>query len=137
MIVADASLALKLVLNEPESVRVRELWQGWDQPREVIFAPPLFWPETLSVVRRTVHRGILTEPDGERAVVDLDNLQIEIREPADLYRVAWELAKQHNRPTVYDCCYVALAAISRCELWTADQRLANAVRESLPWVRTR
>ena len=136
MIVVDASFALNLVLNEPTRTAVRAQWQGWYGSREMIVAPPLFQAETLSVVRRNVHRGVLADADAERALVDLDNLQIGIREPAGLYRAAWDLAKHYNRPTIYDCCYLALAAMNGCELWTADLRLANAVRPTLFWVRT-
>lgn len=136
MIVVDASFALNLVLNQPTSPAVSAQWQGWYESGELIIAPPLFQAETLSVVRRHVHRGALTDADGERALVDLDNLQIGIREPMGLYRAAWDLAKQYNRPTIYDCCYLALGAMTGCELWTADQRLANAVRPRIAWVRT-
>ena len=65
-----------------------------------------------------------------------DNLAIEIHEPTDLYRAAREFARRFNRPTVYDCCYLALAAIIGCDYWTADQRLVNALGGRLPWVRT-
>ena len=136
MIVLDASFALNLVLNEPTRAAVRAQWQGWYASGELIIAPPLFQAETLSVVRRNVYRGVLVDADGERALADLDSLQIGIREPAGLYRAAWDLAKQYNRPTIYDCCYLALAAMNGCELWTADQRLANAVRRTISWVRT-
>lgn len=33
-------------------------------------------------------------------------------------------------------CYLALASILGCDLWTADQRLVNAVTPSHSWVRT-
>ena len=136
MIVVDASFALNLVLNEPTRAAVRARWQGWYESGELIIAPPLFQAETLSVVRRNVHRGVLADADGERALVDLDNLQVRIREPMGLYRAAWDLAKRYNRPTIYDCCYLAFAAMNGSELWTADQRLANAVRATISWVRT-
>jgi hypothetical protein len=54
-------------------------------------------------------------------------------EPAGLQALAWSLAKRYNRPRVYDAQYLAIASSPGCELWTADQRLANAVAE--PWVR--
>ncbi len=38
-----------------------------------------------------------------------------------------------NRAAAYDSFYLALAESLGCELWTADQRLHNAV--DLPWVR--
>lgn len=136
MIVVDASFALNLILNQPTRPAVRAQWQGWHESGELIIAPSLFQAETLSVVRRNLHRGVLPEADAERALLDLDNLQIGIREPAGLYRAAWDLAKRFNRPTIYDCCYLALAAMNGCDLWTADLRLANAVRPTLAWVRT-
>ena len=136
MIVVDASFALKLVLNESDSDQVRARWQVWTDSGEVIVAPPLFRAETASVLRRNVHRDILPPEAGDRAFDLLEMLVIEIREPLNLYRQAWDLANRFNRPTVYDCCYLALAAITSSELWTADRRLANAVRPVLGWVRT-
>jgi predicted nucleic acid-binding protein len=88
----------------------------------------------MSVIRRSVQRGLLSELDGSAAVENLFNLQIEIREPLTLYRHAWQLAVRFQRPTIYDSCYLALADIEACEFWTADRRLANAVG-TLPWVR--
>jgi len=40
-------------------------------------------------------------------------------------RRAWEL---RANVTAYDAAYIALAEILNCELWTADQKLANAAR---------
>lgn len=134
MIVVDASIAVKLVLNEPDSGIVRDLWQQWAMTGELRLAPPLFRTETLSVVRRAIHRGLLSERDGNAAVEELFALPMEIREPVALYRRAWEFAKRFQRPTVYDSCYLALADIEGCDLWTADQRLVNAVG-NLSWVR--
>lgn len=136
MIVIDASLVLKLFLNEPDSAQFRRRWQQWEQGGEVLIAPPLFRSETLSVLRRSVYRGLLLSPEGDHAFAALEKLEVEIHEPPGLYRVAWELAGRFNRPTVYDCCYLALAAISGCDFWTADRRLVNAIGASLPWVRS-
>ncbi len=136
MIVVDASLVLKLFLNEPDSPQVRAQWRIWDRSGELMTAPALFRPEAFSVLRRSVHRGILSENEGNGAFAAVQKLEIEIREPVSLYREAWELARRFNRPTVYDCCYLALAAIAGCDLWTSDRRLVNAVGAMLPWVRT-
>lgn len=134
MIAVDASVALKRVLKEPDSDVARNLWQTWIDRGEVVIAPVLFRAETLSVVRQNVHRGLLTAEQGEAAYTVLENLGVEFLEPGDLYRVAWQYAQRFNRPTVYDCCYLALAAIVGCEFWTADRRLANAVGGQLPWI---
>lgn len=136
MIVVDASFLLKLFLNEPDSQQVRAQWEAWARTGEVILGPPLLWPETLSALRRSVHRGILSGADGDRAFVALEKLEVDVREPPDLYRLAWHLAQRLDRPTVYDCCYLALAEMARCDLWTADRRLLNVVSPLLPWVRS-
>jgi predicted nucleic acid-binding protein len=44
------------------------------------------------------------------------------------------LAQQYNLPATYDAHYLALAEHEKCEYWTADTRLWNAVRDKLPWV---
>ncbi len=136
MIVVDASLALKLVLNEPDSGVARRLWQEWSNSGEARLAPPLFRAEIFSVLRRNVHQGQVAESDADLAYEVLENLVVQIHEPAGLYRSAWEFASRFNRPTVYDCCYLALAAIFGCDFWTADRRLINALGGRLPWVRT-
>ena len=135
MNVVDASIAIKLVINEPDSAAIRLHWQTWILANESLVVPPLFRSETLSVIRRTVYRGLISQADGDRARSGLDQLGLHVLEPSDLYERAWNLASRFNRPTIYDCCYVALAEILRCDFWTADRRLANALN-SLPWVRT-
>ena len=47
----------------------------------------------------------------------------------------WELAHEFNRPRAYDTAYLALAQLLGCELWTADERLYNAVQGKLAWVK--
>jgi predicted nucleic acid-binding protein len=127
VIVVDASIAVKLILNEPDSATVRQRWHQWAMAAELRLAPPLFRSETLSVVRRSVYRGVLSRDDGDAAAQQLLVLPIQIREPPELYQRAWQLSVRYHRPTVYDCCYLALAEIEQCEFWTADRRLANAV----------
>ncbi|HEY3236768.1 MAG TPA: type II toxin-antitoxin system VapC family toxin, partial [Polyangiaceae bacterium] len=129
-------IAIKLVVAETDSDLARRLWQSWAELGELRAAPALFRAETFSTLRRKVHQHYLDAEQGESAYRFLESLDIEIREPDSLYSVAWQYANEFNRPTVYDCCYLALAAILGCELWTADRRLVNSVRPRLTWVRT-
>lgn len=135
MIAVDASFALKLVLDEPFSDDVRAIWADWMAANEEIIAPTLFRPETLSAIQKNIYRQIMSGADGEAARFVLENLALGIQEPIRLYDVAWNLARRFNRPNIYDCCYLALASIAGCELWTADARLARAVQPTLPWIR--
>lgn len=48
---------------------------------------------------------------------------------------AYELATQLSRPTAYDAQYLAVAERFQCDFWTADERLFNAVSNSLTWVK--
>ena len=130
----DASFALKLVLPESDSDRAEELWQSWIDAHTEIIAPLLFVYETTSVLRNRVYRKELTAEEGEEAFSFLTDLPVKYFHPTDLRQIAWDLAKRFNRPTVYDCFYLALARIRACPLWTADRRLYNAVKEELDWV---
>ena len=45
-----------------------------------------------------------------------------------------ELAHRFGLHAAYDAHYLALAEHEKCEYWTADSRLCNAVKAKLPWV---
>jgi len=47
----------------------------------------------------------------------------------------YALAAQFNRPAAYDSQYLAVAERLGCEFWTADERLYNAVKTHLSWVK--
>jgi len=55
--------------------------------------------------------------------------------PEGLHQRAWELARRFNRSQAYDSHYLALAELLGLELWTADDRLYNTVKDALPWVK--
>jgi len=45
------------------------------------------------------------------------------------------MATRLNLPAAYDAYYLALAEMLGCEFWTADKKLCNTVKDSLPWVK--
>ncbi|HEY4722706.1 MAG TPA: type II toxin-antitoxin system VapC family toxin [Anaerolineae bacterium] len=133
-ICADASLALKLVLPEPDSRLARALWNEWREQRLTIVAPSLWAYETISVIRNRAHRGLLS-PDLEEAALDvLQRLPVQLHRPDNLHRRAWELARRFNRPAVYDMHYVALAEMLGCPFWTAGERLFNTIQAEVSQV---
>lgn len=134
-VAVDASFALKLVLPEEHSDRVRQLWEGWVNEGVEILAPYLLAYEATSVLRHKVFREELTPQEAEAALEALQAQEIALRHPEGLERTAWGLARRFNRPTAYDTSYVALAQLVGCELWTADERLKNALRGELAYVK--
>jgi len=135
LVCVDASLALKLVLGEDDSPQAIALWRQWVDESLTIVAPPLLAYEVTSVLRTKVYRGLLTPEAGDEAFHEIHAQGIHYLAPNDLHSRAWELAKQFRRPAAYDAHYLALALTLGCEFWTADERLFNVVRETLPWVR--
>jgi predicted nucleic acid-binding protein len=135
LVCVDASLVLKLVLGEGDSPRVLTLWRRWIDESITVIAPPLLAYEVTSVLRTKVYRGLLSPELGDEAFREIHAQGIQYLAPEELHVRAWELARRLNRPAAYDAHYLALAEILGCELWTADARLCNASRETIPWVR--
>jgi predicted nucleic acid-binding protein len=127
-------LVLKLAVPEEDSERAQERWEQWAQQGTEVVAPPLLWYEVTSVLRNQAHRGRLTLDESSEALEALLSLNISILSPADLHRTAWELATRLDQPTAYDAHYLALAQELDCPFWTADHRLYQATRDTLPGV---
>ena len=79
----------------------------------------------------------LTTDDAKQALEDvlLPELELNFSEHLSLSIRAIELAQQYGLPATYDAHYLALAERKRCEYWTADTRLWNAIGGKLNWVR--
>jgi predicted nucleic acid-binding protein len=133
-ICVDASLALKLVLSEPDSDSAQAEWQNWIRAGVEIVVPDLFIYETASVLRNRVYRKEITQSEADEALHILAALDITYYQPAGIRQAAWELARRFNRPNVYDAFYLALAQEEGCPFWTGDKRLYNTVKGQLKWV---
>lgn len=131
----DASLALKLVLPEPDSLTARALWQQWVAEQTVRVAPSLFLSEGISVIRNRAYRKLITPEEAEELRSVFLSLPVQISAPDGLIERAWELATKFDRPNAYDSHHLALAEKFANEFWTADERLFNVVKNELGWVR--
>lgn len=134
VVCVDASLLLKLVIPEPHSEEAHMLWQGWIRNAIRRVAPRLLRYEVTGVLRKKVYRKLLTDSEAEVAFERAMAFKIELLDPADLHRRAWEMARSLNQPTAYDSHYLALAEILSCPFWTGDERLFNAIHDKLDWV---
>ena len=130
----DASLVVALVCPEEMTDRALALWERWMREDVRAVAPYLLQYEVTSALRRKVVRGYICEEDGRRALEAALGLDIELMHPPGLCRQAFELAARLGLPSAYHAQYLALAQLMDAPLWTADERLYNAVRASLPYV---
>lgn len=131
-IVIDASVVVKWTLPEEDSERAlalhdAHLKQGWS-----LLAPTLLLAEIANAFWRR-HDQVDAET-AQEALSALLASGIEFIPIETLVPEAYHLARQHGR-TVYDALYLALARQRDCDFVTADERLYNAVKDQLPWIK--
>lgn len=96
-------------------------------------APTLWTNEITSALCKAVHFGALTAEEGQRALALARSLSVQSIPPDDgQSRLAFDWTVHLSRVSAYDSLHLALAQVLRCELWTADRRLCNAVTQR--WV---
>jgi predicted nucleic acid-binding protein len=135
-VVVDANLLLAIVIPLPFSEAAREKIIGWKADGEGLLAPQLWEYEVTSALRRAVFHGLL---ESDRAVWALNRillLNVESIPPStSLHQASLSWAERLDQSRAYDAQYLALAAQSRLDFWTADQRLVNAAqRAGAQWV---
>jgi predicted nucleic acid-binding protein len=137
MICLDASLVGKLLLDEADSARARAFYRAAIQADERMVAPHLLASEITNMLRQRMRRGQqrLSLVEAVQLLRRILSLPLELLTPVSLYELALTLADSHNLPAAYDAHYLALAQQLGCSLWTADERLANAVAGRLPFVK--
>jgi predicted nucleic acid-binding protein len=131
----DASVLIKLVVEEAGSDLVDRLWEEWILSSVQVFAPVLVRYEVAGLLRERARRRKLSEALARSALSAALNMEgIELVDSVDLHLRAWELADRLDLGT-FDATYLALAEMRNCELWTADRRLYRSVKGKLDYVR--
>jgi predicted nucleic acid-binding protein len=129
LLVVDASIAVKWFITDGEDgvVAADDLLEQHIQGVIRLAAPALLVHEVLNVLRRP-GRVSPALSDAIRALFGVD-LMLVSPDEALMVRAA-ELVAERGLST-FDAAYVALAEALKCELVTADRRLARAVGESV------
>ena len=137
MVIIDASIAIKAILPNPLQSHCWALVQTFAELQPV--APVLWAYETTSAISKAVHFEQITEEEGFQALQKIDLLGIrlfvpDVEQNHDAFR--WTL--RLKRAAAYDSFYLALAQELKCDFWTADKRLFNAVngeqRDWMHWI---
>ncbi|HBY96302.1 MAG: type II toxin-antitoxin system VapC family toxin [Ardenticatenaceae bacterium] len=131
----DASLIIWSLVPFPLSAQAKTLLATWQREETPLIAPALLAFEVTASLRRLVYLKEIRPEEGEEAFARFRDIKVHLSHRQSIFLLAWELAKQLNRPRVYDTAYLALAQLNQCEFWTADERLYNGVHQKLPWVK--
>ena len=125
MLVVDASILAPAIADAgQDGKRYRRRLRG-----EALAAPDLAKVEVLSVLRRQVLNGSLTQSHAGNAMTNLLALQITAYPAQAFLNRCWEL---RANVTPHDASYIALAEALGCRFLTADVRLASAPGPTCP-----
>jgi predicted nucleic acid-binding protein len=125
--VVDASVGIKLFVQEPLSEQAHELFNrlASDPPAD-LHIPDLFYIECTNILWKYSRRFGRPLEDSLSDLADLGRLTLNVTSNADLMEDALSLAFQTGL-TAYEACYAALAHRLDLPLVTADQPLCQAV----------
>ena len=133
----DASLVLTWLLSTEPDEKIDSLWREWLERGIEFMVPPLFHAEVASVIREQVYFKRILPEEGEEAFSIYEEIPVTGVGTPDVYRKAWELAREFNLPRTYDMQYLAVAELEDCELWTSDKSLVNSLKhrdKRIRWV---
>jgi len=137
MVIIDASVAIKAILPNPLQGYCLALVQTFAEVQPV--SPALWAYETTSAISKAIHFEQLTENEGRQALEKIEALGIRLFVPdIEQNRNAFDWTLRLKRASAYDSFYLALAQALKCDFWTADKRLYNALADAqfewLHWI---
>lgn len=129
--VVDASVGIKLFLNEDESELVADLFSDHMkyQAAKLITVPGFFYIECASVLRKVVRAGKYDAAQARRDLEDLRQMGLLTIPTLELAGSAFEISSIYGI-SAYDACYVALSDRVCAPLLTADGRLITSLAGS-------
>jgi predicted nucleic acid-binding protein len=135
LVVVDASLALKWVINEPRSAEARRLLRDWEDANFVLLAPMLFPTECANGLYHRVTKNQISIAQSKPLLEALFARGVKVVKPsADVLKRSLDMAETLSQPHIYDCQYAATAERLGCEFWSDDRPFCDAARPSLTFV---
>ena len=127
MLVVDASVAIKWVLDEPGDREARAIIET-HQP---LIAPELLVAEVVNVAWRRLQAGEIVARQAAVIAEEVPKVFAELLAIKPLRLRALQIASELRHPA-YDCFYLALAEMRDAKLVTADRRFAARL-DGTPW----
>ena len=126
-LVVDASVGIKLFINETDSDKVQTLFSKLnDDPPAVFYVPDLFYIECANILVKTMRRYGRCLEDSKADLADLQFLGFKSTPTVELMEEALNLAVEKGL-TAYDACYAVLARRLEIPLVTADLQLVRSI----------
>lgn len=116
--VIDASVAFKLLINEPDSERAFAAITAGDA-----LAPSLLYAELGNAIWKRIRKGEIVETEVENRLADIAHFLRPIDEIPMVPR-ALRMAVELGHP-IYDCVYLAVAETLDDIVLTADAKFAK------------
>lgn len=120
ILVVDASVAVKWVIDEPDSDLARRVAASG----EALIAPELVLAEAGNVLWRLVKTGRIGADQAAAAELELRSTFDRLVPIAELSAAALAIAVKLGHP-IYDCYYLALAQHVSADVVTNDARLLS------------
>jgi predicted nucleic acid-binding protein len=134
-LVLDASVALKWYLaDEGDSAEALDLLNRHISDELEIMAPALLQYEVINGLMVARKHGRIREEIIISAIEGFVKLGLRFLALSDHYSRIVYYCKTYSR-SAYDASYLALAEAEQIPFITADQRLYNAVKKELDWVK--
>jgi predicted nucleic acid-binding protein len=133
-LILDASVVVKCLVPEVDSDRSKALLASWSQGQLDVAAPEIISAEVASMLSKRALRGLISHARAINLYQEFVDLGIPLEPIAASMPAALKIALRYGR-SVYDSLYVALALEMGWDFVTADEKLYNALRSSLPEVR--
>jgi predicted nucleic acid-binding protein len=133
LLVVDASVVLKWVLDEPGRSSSLLLLDAFEARETNLLAPDSLMHEVGSVLSRRCRRKLLSVTQAKAAFALLDHRKPLLFGGSVLMTEALTLSVRHSL-SYWDGLYVTLALRNDCPLVTADRRLYRAAAHHFPFV---
>lgn len=117
MIVLDANVALKLVVEQPGTDKAQAILAT----RQGLFAPSLFISEITATLRKYERAAAIEREQAEAGITALVGIITQFADDRILAGEAYDLSARLDH-SPYDCFYLALAIQRRAVLVTADAK---------------
>lgn len=127
VLVVDSGVAIKWVLEEPDSELAESIYADYENGAIELAAPDLLYAELGNILCKKVTFGGMSESEVEVASAKLLKVVFRIVGANDVFDAAYKIAKKHKR-TFYDSLYLASSLHLNCDLVTADERLYNSTK---------